>query len=249
MIADPLVALVACVAVTCLGLSKGGFIGFGLIATPLLALVIPPLQAVAILLPIILAQDVFSAWSFRHEWDLQTLSVMLPGSIFGVALAWLLASYLSEALVRLVVGMLGLSFVVSHWAGFKSGTRSRPVGTFWGTVAGFTGMLANAGGPPFLIYALSQGLPKMTFVGTSAIFFLVLNATKIAPFVALGQLSRQSLTTSMMLLPLAIITNFVAIQLVRRVPSFIFYRVSYGLVLIVSMGLIWQSSVALGGQP
>ena len=70
MITDPF-CLVASVAVICLGLSKGGFIGFGLIATPLLALATPPLEAAAILLPIMLAQDVFSAWSFRHDWDYQ----------------------------------------------------------------------------------------------------------------------------------------------------------------------------------
>src|SRR6266540_1533292 len=111
MIADPLVWSIAFIAVSCLGLSKGGFIGFGLIATPLLALAIPPLEAAAILLPVMLAQDAFSAWSFRHEWDFPTLSVLLPGSLCGIVLAWVLASYVSDALVRLVVGAVGISFV------------------------------------------------------------------------------------------------------------------------------------------
>jgi uncharacterized protein len=249
MISDPIVWLVACVAVTFLGLSKGGFIGFGLIATPLLALAVPPLEAVAILLPVILAQDAFSAWSFRHDWDLTTLSVLLPGSLCGIALAWILASYVSDALVRVVVGTAGMSFVISHWVGLKATTRTRTSGIFWGTMAGFTGTLANAGGPPFLVYALSQDLAKMTFVGTMAIFFLVLNAAKLIPFFALGQFSNQSLTASLMLLPLAIITNFVAIHLVKRIPSSTFYRVSYGLVLAVSIGLIWQGIAPQGGQP
>jgi hypothetical protein len=48
MIADPVVYLIASVAVGCLGLSKAGFIGFGLIANPLLALAIPPLESAAI---------------------------------------------------------------------------------------------------------------------------------------------------------------------------------------------------------
>jgi uncharacterized membrane protein YfcA len=249
MIADPLAGLIACVAVTCLGLSKGGFIGFGLIATPLLALAIPPLEAAAILLPIMLAQDAFSAWSFRHEWDFPTLSVMLPGSLCGIALAWVLASYVSDALVRVVVGTVGMSFVISHWVGLKTTAPTRTSGVFWGTIAGFTGTLANAGGPPFLVYALSQDLAKMAFVGTAAIFFLVLNAAKFIPFFALGQLSNQSLTASLMLLPLAIIANFAAIHLVKRIPSSTFYRVSYGLVLAVSIGLIWQGIAPQGGQP
>jgi uncharacterized membrane protein YfcA len=249
MITDPSVYLVASVAVSCLGLSKGGFIGFGLIATPLLALAIPPLEAAAILLPIMLAQDVFSAWSFRHDWDHRTLSVMLPGSLFGIALAWVLASYLNEALVRLAVGMVGISFAMSHWIGLKTNTQKGTSGIFWGVLAGFTGTLANAGGPPFLVYALSQNLAKMTFVGTSAIFFLVLNAAKLVPFFALGQLSNQNLATSVLLLPPAIIATLVAIRLVRRIPSSTFYRISYGLVLAVSIGLIWQAITQHGGKP
>ena len=54
-------------AVTCLGLAKGGFIGFGLVATPLLALAVSPLQAAAILLPIMLLQDLISTWTYRRE--------------------------------------------------------------------------------------------------------------------------------------------------------------------------------------
>jgi uncharacterized protein len=249
MTTDLTVYLVASVAVSCLGLSKGGFIGFGLIATPLLALAIPPLEAAAILLPIMLAQDVFSAWSFRHDWDHRTLAVMLPGSLFGIALAWALASYLNEALVRLAVGTVGISFAISHWIGLKTKTQNGSSGVFWGVIAGFTGTLANAGGPPFLVYALSQDLAKMTFVGTMAIFFLVLNAAKLVPFFALGQLSNQNLETSLLLLPLAIAANFAAIRLVRRIPSTTFYRVSYGLVLAVSIGLIWQGITQQGGKP
>ena len=174
---------------------------------------------------------------------------MLPGSLLGVALAWVLASYLNEALIRLAVGMVGVSFVIFHWIGLKTKTQNGASGLVWGVVAGFTGTLANAGGPPFLVYALSQDLAKMTFVGTTAIFFLVLNATKLVPFFALGYLSNQSLATSVLFLPLAIIANSAAIRLVRRIPSSTFYRVSYGLVLAVSIGLMWQGITQHGAKP
>ena len=107
------------------------------------------------------------------------------------------------ALVRVAVGTIGLGFTTAHWLGFQTKTRRRAPGIFWGTVAGFTGTLANAGGPPFLVYAMSQNLPKMTFVGTMAIFFLCLNATKLIPFFELGQLSYQTLELSFAPLPFA----------------------------------------------
>ena len=75
------------------GLAKGGFSGIGMAATPLLALTVPPLQALAILLPILMMQDVISVWWYRHDWDAWNLKVMLPGAVVGTALAWALASW------------------------------------------------------------------------------------------------------------------------------------------------------------
>ena len=165
------------------------------------------------------------------------------------ALAWLLARYLDQASVRLAVGAVGVAFATSHGIGLKLKAQGSASGVFWGAIAGFTGTLANAGGPPFLLYAMSRGLPKMTFVGTTAVFFLVLNAAKLVPFFALGQFSNESLTTSIALLPVAIAANLIAIRLVRRIPSAAFYTMSYALVLAVSTGLIWQAIAEYGGKP
>src|SRR5690606_7599054 len=67
--ADPLFWIVAAIAVTLVGLAKGGFTGVGMVGTPMLALIVPPLQAVAIMLPILLVQDVVSVWAYRRHWD------------------------------------------------------------------------------------------------------------------------------------------------------------------------------------
>jgi len=245
MIFDPAFCLAAGIAVVFLGLSKGGFAGFGLVATPLLALAVPPVQAAAILLPVMLAQDLFSAWSFRREWDHRIIIATVPAAALGIALAWALAAHLSDAVVRLAVGALGLLFALNHWSGrtpVKSDIRG---GVFWGAVSGFTGTLANAGGPPFLIYALPQQLAKMTFVGTMAIYFAAINTMKLVPFFALGQFSVRNLATSTALLPLAIATNFAGIVLVRKIPSDAFYRMAYALVAMVSIALIWQGATGV----
>src|ERR1044071_6452233 len=112
IITDPLFYLIAIPAVVCLGLSKGGFTGIGMVATPLLALIMPPLEAAALLLPILLVQDAFSVWIYRRVWDPWNLKVMLPGCVVGVALAWLFAAYVSEAAVRLMVGLIAIGFIV-----------------------------------------------------------------------------------------------------------------------------------------
>jgi uncharacterized protein len=244
--ADPLFWLAAGLAVACLGLAKGGFIGFGLIATPLLALAVSPVEAVAILLPIMLAQDYLSGWAYRREWDGSTLSVTLPGAAVGIGLAWLSAAFFSTGLLRLTIGVIALYLALSRWLG--SAAKSDPsarFGVMCGVVSGFTGTLANAGGPPFLLYVLPQQFAKMTFVGTMALFFAGINTMKIAPYMALGQFSTRNLVTSAMLLPCAVATNLIGIRLVRVLPTDAFYRVAYILIFFMSLALMWQGATAL----
>src|SRR5215813_4780312 len=107
VITDPLFYLLAIPAILALGLGKGGFAGVGMISTPLLALTMPPLQAAAILLPILLIQDVVSCWVYRREWSAWNLKVLPPGAVGGVAAAGLFAAYVANALVEIAVGITG----------------------------------------------------------------------------------------------------------------------------------------------
>ena len=248
MIADPLFYLAAVAAVTFLGLAKGGFSGVGLVATPLLALVMPPVQAAAILLPILIAQDAISVWIYRRTWDRWNVAVMLPGGLVGVGAAWALAAHVSDAQVRLAVGAIALAFVLNRWFGRAPKGAARPTalgGVFWGGVAAFTSTLAHAGGPPFQIHVLPQKLDKFVFVGTSTMFFAAVNALKVAPYLALGQLSAANLTTSLALLPLAVATNFLGVWLVRRTPTELFYKITYVLVFVIALELIRSGATAL----
>ena len=115
MITDPLFYLLAIPAVTFLGLSKGGFAGLGMLATPLLALIVPPLEAAAILLPILIVQDAISVWTYHRAWSAWNLKVLLPGSVFGVAGGWLFARFFSNAAIELTVGTIALTFVLYVW--------------------------------------------------------------------------------------------------------------------------------------
>src|SRR5262245_25420567 len=150
IVTDPLFYLLAIPAVTLLGLGKGGFAGVGMIATPLLALALPPLQAAAILLPILIVQDVISVWVCRRDYDPWNLKVLLIGSVLGVTIAGLLAAQVSDAQVRIMVGLIGAAFVLYVWFGKVPAEARRPSaasGVFWGALSGFTSTIAQAGAP------------------------------------------------------------------------------------------------------
>jgi uncharacterized membrane protein YfcA len=245
---DPLFLLLAVVAVTALGLSKGGFSGVGMIAAPLLSLVLPPLKAAAIMIPIMIVQDSISIWVYRREWSAWNLKVMLLGSVFGVAAAGLGAAYLSDAQVRLSVGAIGVVFVLYNWLARVPTQARRPSaasGVFWGGMAAFTSTIAQAGAPPFYVHILPQKLDKMTFVGTSLIFFAIINWMKLVPFATLGQFTTETLTASAVLLPLAIVTNFLGIWLVRRMPTELFYKLAYVIVFAISLELVRGGATAI----
>jgi len=247
---DVIFYLAAIAAVICTGLSKAGLAGFGIVATPLLATVVSPLQAVAILLPIMLLQDIVAVWAYRRDWDKRNLIVLVPSSAVGIGVAWAFASYLSDVYVRLVVGIVTLAFAFHQW---RRGTKRQTAqmdqprvvtGVFWGIIAGVSGTLANAAGPPFQIYVLPQRLDKLTFAGTAALYFAMLNAMKIAPIFALGKFSLENVILSSALLPISIATVYLGVLIVRFLSVDAFYKIAYSLLFAVALELIgvavWQ---------
>lgn len=245
MLADPLFWLVAVLAVTVVGISKGGFAGLGVLGTPLLALVMPPVQAAAILLPILILQDWVSLISYRRSIDKRVLLVPLGGAMVGTAIGYFTASVVNEALVRLIVGIVALAFAANWWIGVVQKRAAGPKpgdvsGVFWGLVAGFTSFISHAGGPPYQVYSLPQRLDRELLAGTTAWFFALVNLMKVGPYLLLGQFSGENLTLSAALAPVAIATTLLGVWLVRRIDSDRFYRAVYALLVVVGLNLTWE---------
>ncbi|WP_210496764.1 sulfite exporter TauE/SafE family protein [Microvirga antarctica] len=251
MITDPLFYCAAVPAVILLGLSKGGLSGLSLLSLPLMALTVSPVQAAAITLPILIVQDVVSVWAYRHTWDRRNVLILMPGALLGVVLAYLLAAWVSDALVGVSVGVISVAFgarrliVERRQAVIAPARADIPRGVFWGAMCGFTSMIAHAGGPPFQIYVMPQRLPQAIFVGTGAIVFTLINWIKVPPYMALGQFTRENLSTAAVLFPLAIAATLAGVWLVRRLSGQRFYTIIYGLLILVGGKLIFDGVVGL----
>jgi hypothetical protein len=249
LFANPLFVAAAVTAVIFLGLSKGGFVGLGTSAVPLLSLVVPVPQAAAILVPILITQDAVSVWIYHRDFSGWNLAVLIPAAVAGAALATLTAAAVPPEAVKLAVGIIALLFVASRVAAPwlerhlpKPGVIS---GVVWGVAAGFTSTLANAGAPPYQIHMLPQRLPKLTFVGTTAIYFGATNLLKVPSYFVLGQLTWTNLSIGLALVPLAAASNMLGVYLVRRVSIEAFYRIAYVLILLLGLELVRSASVAL----
>ena len=117
LLADPIFMAVAVIGVCLLGISKGGFLGLGVMALPLMSLFVPPLQAAAIILPTAVAQDVLTLWMYWRQWSAWNLKIMLPSMMVGMFVAWLVAASLSAAQIRLAIGLIATLFVLRQWLG------------------------------------------------------------------------------------------------------------------------------------
>jgi uncharacterized protein len=240
---DPATLWAGVVAVALVGLSKGGLGGaFALMGVPVLALVMSPLQAAALLLPLLLLMDAVSVAVWRKRFDPVTLRAMLPAAVLGIAVGGVTAAWTSEALVRLIVGVVALLFVLrSVWPGRRATAAAAPrpgAAWLWGGLAGFTSFVAHAGGPPFQIHVLPLRLDPRVYTGTSVLFFAVVNVVKVVPYAALGQFDARTLASAALLFPLAAVAVLAGAALVRRMRPTFFYPFMFAMIALVALRLI-----------
>lgn len=229
MIDDPWFYVLAVIGMLLVGVSKGGFgSGLGSIAAPMMALAAPVPQVAAIQLPLLIAMDVIGVWAYRKHFDRRNLLILIPGMVIGTGIGYLTFAYLSEAMIRLMIGVVAVGYPLFYWL---DPVKNRPPttaavapGMFWSTMGSTVSFVANAGGPPLAVYLLPQRLPKSVYVGTVAIYFAMLNWIKVPPYFILGQFSEQNLLTSLALLPVAPLGMWLGIWLHGRIADAPFYR-------------------------
>jgi uncharacterized protein len=244
MLTDMTFYAVALPAVALYGLAKGGLSGVGLLAIPLMSLLMSPVQAAAILLPVLLVQDIVTVYSFRHSWSRDTLVHLLPGAALGICLGAVTAAVVTPDQIRLAVGLLAVVFCLNAWLGTKP-TADAPKPQDWclatglGALAGYSSFVIHAGGVPYNFYTLPRITTRPLFVGT--------NVFKIMPYWGLGQLTATNLQLAAALLPAAVLANLGGIWVVRHIPTALFYKAIYGLTFCVGVKLIVDGSRAIWG--
>ena len=245
---DPWFYLMAVPALLITGISKGGFGGgLGILAVPMLALVVSPAQAAAILLPVLILMDLIGVRAYWRRFDPHALAVMLPGALLGIALGGLAFGILDARATRLIVGAIALLFVAHYLLGGGRLAAARPpnawLGAICGALAGFTSTIAHAGSPAAAIYLLPLKLDKTRFVATNVVLFAAVNLMKLVPYGLLGELSGANLATALALAPLAPLSMVLGVRLHHRIEPTTFYRLCYALVALTGLKLIYDGLI------
>ncbi len=247
MITDWYFYLAAVPAVMMQGMGKGGFSGMGALSLPLLCLVVSPVQAVAIQLPILMAQDIVGVWAYRRNLNRRHLFFCLPGTMIGIAIGAVMAARVTPEFVQLMVGVIAAGFVLISVPRGRSEPAEPALGkaTFWSSVAGFTSFVANAGAPPLQVYLMPLKLSPPVYSATMVVLFFIVNWVKFVVFIGLGQISTPNLSTSAALLPVAIAATFAGVWLVKRMSGAKFYPIIRALTFFVGLKLIWDGARGL----
>lgn len=234
----------ASLAAVLVGMGKGGLPVVGMLSVPVLALVMSPVAAAGLLLPVYVVSDMFGLYAYRHAFDRRVLAIVLPGATLGILLGYLTASVVPEAWVMVLIGVIGVVFalnlLIRHKVQADPKRAGVAAGTFWGAVTGFTSFVSHSGGPPYQVYTLPLGLTKAVYAGTSTIAFAYINAVKLIPYYMLGQINLHSLEKVLVLMPIAALSVFAGVRLVKWLPERLFFQLVTWALLIVSIKLMWD---------
>lgn len=237
--------LVGVPAVLLAGISKGGFgSGASFVAAPMLALVMPPEQALGLLMPLLLAIDLVTLGPYWRRWDRGLARLLLIGAVPGVALGIAFWKVADADALRLLIGGIALGYVALTLLRAGRQRVSRPgavTGIGAGCLAGFTSFVSHAGGPVAAVFLLSQDMSKTRYQATTVLVFGVVNVAKTIAYAGLGAITVQSVGMGLYLLPAALLGAYIGVVAHRVVPERAFFVVTYVLLTGAGARLIYDA--------
>lgn len=217
------------------GISKTGIAGLGLLAVVLFAQIMPAKQATGIVLPLLIFGDVIAVASYRRHTQFRFLWKLFPWTAAGVFLGYFALQRINDHQAKVLIGSIILGLLGVHLARRRGVVNEEGEHAAWfapliGVLAGFTTLVANAAGPLMVIYLLAMRLPKMEFVGTGAVFFLLLNLFKVPFMIKLNLITEPSFAMNLWLAPCVVLGAYAG----RKVLVKIDQRVFENLALVLS---------------
>jgi hypothetical protein len=228
----------AVVGALLVGVSKTGISGLGMLFVVIFAQIMPAKQATGIVLPLLCFGDLIAVASYRQHAHWRYVWRLMPWTAAGVVLGYFAMGRINETQARLLIGTIVVSLVGLHvmrrWRAGAKGTTEEPEHAWWfapiiGIMAGFTTLVANAAGPLMVIYLLSMRLPKMEYMGTGAVFFMIMNLFKVPFMVNLGLINAASFALNLWLAPAVFAGAWAGRHILKKMNQRVFENLALGL--------------------
>ena len=234
---------IAVVAAIIVGVSKSGIGGLGILAVVLFARIIPAKEATGMVLPLLCFGDLVGAATFRQHASWHHIRRLFPWAAAGVVIGYFAMDRIDERQAQLLIGGIVLALVAMHFIRRRQAGHEAEHGAWFaptiGVLAGFTTLVANAAGPLMAVYMLAMRLPKMDYVGTGAVFFLLLNFFKVPFMVDLGLINAASFSINLILAPLVLAGAYFGRKLVTKIDQRMFENIALGLSVLAGIKLLF----------
>ena len=220
-----------------IGMSKVGVPGVSMIVVPALAFIFGAKQSTGVLLPILMMADLFGVAYYRRHANWNHLIKVLPWAVIGLLLAlWIGEIVNDEQFKNLIAILVFFSIGLMIWQDKRKGTNFFPdkwwFAALMGILGGFATMIGNVAGPVFAIYLLAMHLPKNSFIGTGAWFFLIINFTKFPlQLFVWDNINLQTLTVDLITLPAIALGAVLGFKMVKIIPE----RIYRGFVIAITV--------------
>ena len=226
--------LVALLAALLAG-AVSGLTGFGLalISVPLFLFVYDPQTVVAITAVLSVAINLAVVWDSWREAEKWLVVALLLPAFLGIFLGAEALAVVDSLYIRLGVGVLVVFSALLLLREVRLPGANTRVGT---AVAGFaSGALSTStglAGPPIVLLFASRGLPKYSFRGSSALYFLPLSLVGIGVLFQRGLFGAEHVTLSLALIPAAFLGKVLGTALLKRISEKAFRATTLGVVIL-----------------
>jgi len=168
-----------------LAMSKTGVPGIGILGVLMMMLAFPGTEKLSsgAVLPLLIAADIFAVRFYWRFADWHRIRQLLPSVVIGLCFGTVFMRAIDHAQFKIFLAVLILALVsfeqLRRWRNWNSFPKSRWFAWIMGTLTGFTTLVGNAAGPVMTVYCASLNFNKHDFMGTFAVFFFIINLTKL----------------------------------------------------------------------
>ncbi len=230
------------------GFSKTAIAGAATVAVVIFAMVLPTRESTGVLLVVLMVGDALAVWTYRRDADWALIRRLIVPVGLGLLIGAAFLAWASVALLTLVIGGIVVAMTLIQawrmWQAARAARTARAAGSppgppavgpshaghagqvtgarAFGTLAGFTTMVANAGGPVMTLYLLRSQLEVTRFVGTLAWFFACVNLAKLPFSIGLGLVRPQGLALVLTLIPAVVVGAVIGRWVITRISRTVF---------------------------
>ena len=238
-------------SVLIIAISKGGFGGgIGILAVPVMALVMPTQHMLGIMMLVLIAADILSNLHYFREYEWRLLRWLLVGAVLGIAtgttVLWSMGQVdpgTFDRVMKITIGIICLLVIaLQAWRLAGRGVWMLPIhpasSTMVGLVAGTVSAIAHAAGPIIPLYLLQAKLPKRKLVATALLYMLIANPLKVPGYIALGIINADTFRDCIWFIPLLPAGTMLGVWMNGKIPEKPFVIIMYAMAAVTALAMV-----------